>query len=221
MLVLTKKMLGADPATFFSIMITGRRSIGKTSYSLHAIKDFFVERGATENNGWRLALDSLKFGIPEVIDFLKDARTNNIKKPVLLWDDVRVHAAGNQYQLNMKRVAKLASLMDVVRTCVSNVILTCPSSSGLLGLLKSYDDYFAKVHHTEKGGYNRVAYGYLWSTIPSGKRLVYSKYKDSFSCYLPQWVYDKYTFSRNKAVDSLIKEVEDLEEKNEQQKSKY
>ena len=211
MLVLTKKMLAADPKTFFSITVTGRRSIGKTSYSLIAAKEFYIERGETENNAWRMALDSLKFSIKDVIDYLEDARTKKIKKPILVWDDVRVHASGTQYHLNMKRVARLASLMDVIRTCVSNVILTCPSSSGLLGVFKTYDDHFAKIHYSEKCGYHRIALGYVWSTIPSGKRLVYSQYKDRYSCYLPTWVYNKYMASRDIAVDNLIKEIKSTE----------
>ena len=204
-------MLQADPATFFSIMVTGKRSIGKTSYSLIAAQAFFVERGATENAAWRLALDSLKFSIDDVIDFLDDARQKDIKKPILIWDDLRVHASGSQYRLDQKRVARLASLMDFIRTCVSNVIMTCPSSSGLLGVFKSYDDYFAKIHYSEKGGYYRIALGYVWSTIPSGKRLVYSKFRDNYSCYLPTWVYNKYTESRKHAFDGLIKEIKSKE----------
>lgn len=211
MLILTKRMLQADPKTFFSIMVTGKRSIGKTSYSLIGSKDFFVERGATENDGWRMALDSLKFSIDDVIDFLDDARKKDIKKPILIWDDLRVHASGSQYRLDQKRVARLASLMDFIRTCVSNVIMICPSSSGLLGVFKSYDDYFAKIHYSEKGGYYRVALGYVWSTIPSGKRLVYSKFRDNYSCYLPSWVYSKYMSARKHAFDGLIKEIKSKE----------
>jgi len=204
-------MLAADPKTFFSITVTGRRSIGKTAYSLIASKNFYVERGATENQAWNMALDSLKFSINDVIDFLEDARNKKIKKPILIWDDVRVHASGTQYHLNMKRVAKLASLMDVIRTCVSNVILTCPSSSGLLGVFKTYDDHFAKIHYSEKGGYHRIALGYVWSTIPSGKRLVYSQFRDKYSCYLPTWVYKKYMDSRDIAVDVLLTEIKSTE----------
>ncbi|MBY8986821.1 MAG: hypothetical protein KGD61_00075 [Candidatus Lokiarchaeota archaeon] len=215
MLVLTKRMLAADPKTFFSIMVTGKRSIGKTSYSLLGSKDFFVERGETENNSWRMALDCLKFSIDDVIDFLEDARAKDIKKPILIWDDLRVHASGSQYRLDMKRVAKLASLMDFIRTCVSNVILTCPSSSGLLGVFKTYDDHFAKIHYSRKGGYHRLALGYVWSTIPSGKRLVYSQFRDSYSCYMPTWIYREYMEKRKKAFDGLIKEIKSTELKKE------
>lgn len=217
MLVLTKRLLAADPDTFFSIMVTGKRSIGKTAYSLYGTHDFYVERGETDNSSWRMALDSLKFSIPDVIDFIQDALNREIKKPILIWDDCRVYAAGSQYQLNMRRVAKLAGLMDVIRTCVSNLILTCPSSSGLLGILKSYDDYFAKIHYSQKGGYYREAKGYLWSSLPSGKRLIYHKYDDSYSCYLPTWVYNQYMKSRRVAMQELLKDIKKLEEIDEQQ----
>ena len=211
-------MLDADPSTFFSIMVVGKRSIGKTSYSLIAAQAFYVERGATENNAWQMALDSLKFSIPDVIDFLQDALDRKIKKPILIWDDARIYASGSQYQLNMKRVAKLAGLMDAVRTFVSNLILTCPSSSGLLGLLKSYDDYIAKIHYSQKGGYYREAWGYLWSSLPSGKRLIYTKYRDKYSCYLPTWVYNKYMNVRRSAMQELITGIKKLEEIEETQR---
>jgi len=204
-------MLQADPKTFFSIMVTGKRSIGKTAYSLHAAKDFFVERGSDETSAWLLALDCLKFSMDDVIDFLDDARKKDIKKPIIIWDDLRVHASGSQYRMDQRRVARLASLMDFIRTCVSNVVMTCPSSSGLLGVFKSYDDYFAKIHYSERGGYYRVALGYAWSTIPSGKRLVYSKFRDNYSCYIPTWIYRKYDAARKAAFDDLMKEIKSKE----------
>jgi len=212
MLVLTKRMLGSDPAGFFSIMVLGRRSIGKTSYSLWGTHDFFVARGETDNNAWRMALSCLKFTIPEVIEFIDDAKRRKIKKPVLIWDDVRVYAGGSQYFLNMKLVSQLGGLLDVIRTRISNLILTCPSRSRLLGILNSYDDYIAKIHHTEKGGYDREARGYLWSSLPSGKRLIYHRFTDSYSCYLPQWVYVIYMDMREVAMESLLTAIKQEDE---------
>lgn len=204
MLVLTKRMLGADPGSFFSIMILGRRSIGKTAYALWGTHDFFVERGFTSNDAWRESLSVLKFSIPEVIEFIEDAKRRKIKKPILIWDDCRVYGGGSQYHLQMKLVSQLGGLLDVIRTRISNLILTCPSSSGLLGILKSYDDYIAKIHHTKEGGFNREARGYLWSSLPSGKRLIYHKFTDNYSCYLPQWVYIIYMDMRDVATECIL-----------------
>ena len=207
MLVLTKKLLGAHPSSFFSVMVLGRRSIGKTSYSLKALHDFYVECGSTDNNAWRLAIDSLKFSIPQVIDYIESALNSDIKKPCLIWDDCRVHGSGSQYHLHMELVSQLGGLLDVVRTSLSSLILTCPSSSGLLGILKSYDDFVVKIHHDPRGGYRRIAKGYLWSSLPSGKRLIYHKFDDSYSCYLPKWVYDEYMDSRKVAMRCLLEDI--------------
>jgi len=207
MLVLTKKLINAYPNSFFSIMILGKRSIGKTSYALRSIHDFYVNQGQTHNNSWRLALNCLKFSIPDVISFLENALNKDIVEPVLLWDDTRVFGSGSMYRTNPLLVQQLGGLLDVIRTCLSNLILTCPSNSGLLGILKSYDDYICKIHYSPDGGYHRTARGYLWSSLPSGKRLIYHKYNDFYSCYLPQWVYDKYMKTRKDAMKSLLSDI--------------
>jgi len=207
MLVLTRKLINAHPSSFFSVMVIGKRSIGKTSYSLLAVHDFFVERGETSNNAWRLALECLKFSIPSVIKYIEDALSRDIKKPVLIWDDARVYGSGSMYHTNMRLVQQLGGLLDVLRTAISSLILTCPSSSGMLGILKSYDDYICKIHYSPAGGYNRIARGYLWSSLPSGKRLIYHKYNDKYSCYLPSWVYNQYMASRKSAMQTLLAEI--------------
>ena len=207
MLVLTKKLINAHPLSFFSVMVIGKRSIGKTSYSLHAVHDYYVAQGQTDNNAWRLALDCLKFSIADVIEFIEDALNKDIKKPILCWDDTRVFGSGAMYRTNPKLVQQLGGLLDVIRTCLSSLIMTCPSNSGLLGVLKSYDDYICKIHYSPRGGYNRIARGYLWSSLPSGKRLIYHKFNDSYSCYLPQWVYDKYMASRKSAMKCLLVDI--------------
>lgn len=212
MLVLSRKILGAYPTSFFSCLVVGSRGIGKSTYSLWALHDVFISLGTTDNQAWRLALGSLKFSIPEVIDFIQKAIDDDEKRVCLIWDDTRVHGSGSQYRFNMRLVTTLGGMLDSIRTSVSSLIMTAPSNYGLLGILKSYDDYLIKIYHTSEGGFNRLGKGYKWSTLPSGTRRIYPKFKDPYSCYIPVWVYNKYMARRKaalaNAVTSLKKEID-------------
>lgn len=205
MLVLSKKIIQSYPDGFQSFMVIGRRGIGKSSYSLRALHDALVDMGYDDETSWNMSLDSIKFKISDVCSYLLNAVNSDDKKIALVWDDLRVFASGSQYQLQMKLVNKLIGLLDTVRTAVSILILTCPSPKGLLSVLQSYDDYLIKIRHCERGGYYREATGYLWTTLPSGQRRIYTKFRDSYNCRLPNWVYDEYMVQRKQALrDALV-----------------
>lgn len=206
--ILTKKIFQSYPNSFTAFNICGRRGIGKSSYSLWALHDAFVLMGYTHNQAWREALGCLKFKLVDVVAYLKDAVDNDEKKVCLIWDDARVHASGGQYFIQTKMVIKLGGLMDTIRTAVSCLILTMPSPKGLLGVLKNYDDYLVKIKYAESGGFNRVATGYLWTTLPAGQRRIYTKFHDKYSCRLPNWVYEKYMIERKNALKDVLADLE-------------
>lgn len=210
MLILTKKIIQAHPNGFNSFIVTGRRGIGKSSYSLKALHDALVENGMSNIEAWDVALKSLKFTIPSVISFLKDAVDRDEKKVCLIWDDTRIFAGGAQYHLNMKLVSKLSGMLDSIRTAVCTLVMTCPSSSGLLGVLKSYDDYLVKIHYSHDGGFHRVSKGYLWSSLPSGQKRIYHKFTDSFNCRLPDWVYKRYMIERKNALATTLIDIDEI-----------
>jgi hypothetical protein len=211
MLILTKKILQSYPNGFNSFLITGRRGIGKSSYSLRSLHDALVEMGMSNIRAWDTALKSLKFTIPEVIAYLKEAVDADEKKVCLIWDDTRIFASGTQYHLNMKLVYKLSGMLDSIRTAVCNLVMTCPSTSGLLGVLKSYDDYLCKIHFSHEGGFARISKGYLWSSLPSGQKRIYLKFVDSFNCRLPNWIYEKYMIQRKNALKDILVDLENKE----------
>lgn len=214
MLVLTKKILAATPDGFCSFMVCGRRGIGKSVYSVIAVYGVYRELGYSESEAWRLALNSIKFSIKEVVEYLEEATNNNIKHLALVWDDVRVHAGGSSYHLNMKLVSRLVGVLDTVRTALNCLILTCPSPKGLLSVLQSYDDYLIKIRYAEKGGWYRQSTGYLWSTLPSGKKVIYKKFVDTYMCRLPNVIYAQYMDVRKQALKdalSKLKEVKDID----------
>jgi len=207
-LVLSRKIYTAinNPvATFFSCNILGERGIGKSVYALKGIHGTFVQMGMSENEAWRATLRCLHYKIEDVINFLLTAVEEGRREPVLLWDDVGVHAGSSKYFSQMLLVEKLKGCMDVIRTSVACLLMTTPTRVGLLGILKNYDDFQVKIYHSPRGGWYRVARGYKWSTIPSGKRCVYKKFRDSYSCYLPNLIFNQYKKKRETALkDALI-----------------
>ena len=209
MLVLTKKMMAAYPNSFVSFMVVGRRGIGKSVYSLLAVHDAYVNLGYDEKEAWDLALNSIKFSIADVVSYLEEATINDTKHLCLIWDDVRVHASGSSYHLNMKLVSKLTGVLDTVRTVLNCLILTCPSPKGLLSVLQSYDDYLVKIRYSDRGGWYRESTGYLWSTLPSGQKRIYTKFKDKYLCYLPNEIYNRYMVVRKKALKDALDQLKE------------
>lgn len=208
MLILAKKIKGVYPDGFGSYMVIGRRGIGKSSYALKCLYNAYVLLGYDEDEAWKKALSSLQFSISEVITFLKRCVNKDEKELCLIWDDTRTFASGSQYHLNMKLCTQLGSLLDTVRTAINCLILTCPSSEGLLGILKTYDDYLIKIKYSDRGGFYRVATGYLWSTLPAGQKRIYTKFRDNYSCRLPDDIYKKYMVRRKKALSNILVDVE-------------
>ena len=221
MLILTKKILQSYPNGFNSFIVTGRRGIGKSTYSLTALHAVYMERGMSNTAAWDASLNSLKFTIPEIITYLKSALEADEKQICLIWDDTRIFGSGMKYHLNMKLIDKLSGLLDYIRTSLCSLIMTCPSTSGLLGVLKSYDDYEVKIHYTREGGFNREAKGYLWSTLPSGQKRIYHKFTDSYSCRLPNWVYKRYMAKRKEAFKTIIVDVEHVIKEREAKEKKW
>jgi hypothetical protein len=110
--------------------------------------------------------------------------------------------------------------MDVIRSALCTVILTCPSDKGLLGILTSYDQYQIRISYSidnPGGTWMRTAKGYIWNTLPSGQKRIYKKYIDEYSCYLPNDVYEKYAKIRMDALKGILVDIDKLlkEEKKE------
>lgn len=217
-LILGKKIYGNYPHSFGSYMIVGKRGIGKTVFAMKSLFEALLRLGYSKDEAWEIVLESVRFDIPSVVSYLQEAVDTGEKKVALIWDDARVFASGSQYFLQMKMVNKLSGLMDTIRTAVCNVILTCPSSQGLLKFLTSYDDFLIKINYdSERGGTYRIAKAYLWSVLPAGQKRIYKKWFDFYSCYLPKAVYDRYQVMRENALKTILSDIDTImrtEEKN-------
>ncbi len=206
-LVLANKIYNLhNKNNFSSFTVLGDRDIGKSTYSLKATQGAFMKIGYDYDEAWRLSLECIKFSIPQVVEYLKDALTGDEKKLVLVWDDVRIFAAGSQYFLNLKLYNELIGLLDSIKVAINCLILTCPSVQGILGVLKSYDDFQIKIKPARGIGADyRIAKGYKWDTLPSGQRRIYSKFKDTFYCRVPDpWYSIYYKMRKQASMDKVL-----------------
>jgi hypothetical protein len=99
-------------------------------------------------------------------------------------------------------------MFDTIRTVCTGLLLTCPKREMLLSALRNYDDFKIEIimHHD----YERIARGYKIKTSPMGQKRIYKNYEDNFSCYLPDWVYDKYMLKRNYYLDQVNNELQEI-----------
>lgn len=200
-------ILKEHPYGFKSFIVVGNRGIGKSTYALIVSYEIYRQLGHTKEDAWRQALQSCKFSMSEVVRYLKSSAVSKEPRPVMVWDDLGVHASGTKYFLNMKQVDNLKAMLDTIRTAISGLIMTCPTTHGLLSMLNKYDDYKIVIHKG-KGARQRIAKAYLWSTLPSGKRFISKAYFDNYNCWLPDWVFNQYMKHRK---DALLKTLNVLE----------
>ena len=199
-LQLGKLIYHSHPSGFTGALVLGRRGVGKSCYALRVAHEVFRHSGMTPNNAWRAALECLKFEIPDVIKFLKISARQPEPARVIIWDDVGVFCGSSVYFSDYKLVQRLKAVLDSIRTACSGLLMTTPVSAGLLGLLKSYDDYQIEIRHTQRGGQYRSAVAYQFHTLPSGKRICHKRFVDSFNVWVPTWVFNEYQIKRRNAL---------------------
>ena len=195
---------------FFSAIVEGRRGIGKSSYSLKTMHDIFVYLGYDDDVAWQMAIDRMLYNINDIVDFI-DQSNGDKKEVVFTWDDAGVFGGNLRYFSHMKEVNLLSSLMDTIRSSVGGILLTCPSQFGLLKFLRRYDNYLINIiRDPVQGSWYRIARGYLKNSLPSGKVIIYKKFDDFFSAYLPNKWYEVYMKKRheyNKTNAEYLKEL--------------
>jgi len=96
---------------------------------------------------------------------------------------------------------------------LNNLIMTSPSIAGILGILKTYDDYYIVINQSPDSGDYRLAKGYQWNTSPGGQKRIYKKFRDNFNCMLPDWVYELYMKRRKQITFNAIYDLEETYKK--------
>jgi hypothetical protein len=140
---------------------------------------------------------------------LDDSQDKSDREIGFIWDDAGVFGSNLTWFTDIKLVHLLQSMMDTVRGSLNGMLLTCTNQGQLLKFLRMYDNHIINITHTEQGGWNRIAKGYIKRTLPSGMQRVYPNFHDYFSCYLPLEIYERYQKKRmqynRENIDSLKK----------------
>lgn len=205
---------------FQSFIILGDRDIGKSTYAIKALYEAFMilaDDPYASDECWEKALSCIKFQIPDVSAYLYEGieqyTKTNIKKPALCWDDLRKFAGGTQYFLDKELYNQICGLLDTIKIPINCFIGTCPSMSGVMRILQDFDSYQINLSYSSRGGKYRDAKAYLWRTSPKGQRLIFSKFKDTFLCRLPNKVWKKYEVDRIQASKDSVIALQNIEEK--------
>jgi len=192
---------------FFSGLVSGPREIGKSSYCLKSLHAALIALGYSEDAAWEKCLDSIKFKLIDVVNYLEDAAKKDDREICLIWDDCRISGGGSVWFHSPKLVTRLTAVLDTVRSSLSSMLLTAPSSSGLLSVLNSYDDYIIKVSFGSRGGWYRLGRGYIQRSLPSGQKRIYRSFEDIYSCYLPNEIYSRYNVMRKNALKDALQNL--------------
>lgn len=204
-MIITQRILNARPHGFVSATVVGTRSVGKTVYTLKVAAELYMELyGLDIDAAYEKAIDSTVFTIEDVVNMLEKHDFNN-KADIVIWDDAGIYASGLMYHTNVTLFALLKGMTDSLRTCTNVMLMSTPTQSGLIGFLKSYDEFLIKIIKASNGGYNRIAKAYKWMTLPSGTRRIYRQWEDNFNCYMPKRHYSRYAEIRNKEKDKMVK----------------
>jgi hypothetical protein len=102
----------------------------------------------------------------------------------------------------------LLGLFDTIRTSCSGLLLTAPSSKGLLYFLKKEQGYKVLIHKTNNFRL-RTAKGYLFSEIPSGTMRISPRFVDTYHYKVPDWFYNEMKIRRTHYTNIIMREIEE------------
>lgn len=204
---------------FMSAITKGERSYGKTAYNIKtAAYVHYKQTGCTETEAWEAALNDIIFTPDELINRvegkLNKMKTDEDEEPDPVWiiDDAAVHFSGYLFFINVYQMALMNATFDTIRIVVRSLLINCPNKKRLMSGLKNYDDYDISIYK-EHEAYERKAVAIKWFTLPDGHRKYKKEFEDYFSCFLPNWVHDKYLVQRTKYLAGITDELKSLRDK--------
>lgn len=194
-LTLSRRILQKYPTGFIGAIIEGERGYGKSSYALKVMAQVYQNiEGLDETTAWNRAIDNMVFSMDDIIQKINGNIETDHVSPAICLDDATVHFSSYKFFTNLYEVILVHGMFDTIRTACTGLLLTCPKRDLLLAALRNYDDY--KIEIIMNDGWQRIARGYKMKTSPIGQRRVYKNYEDEYSCYLPNWVFEKYMEKR-------------------------
>lgn len=194
-LTLAYRIMKKYPSGFIGAIIEGERGYGKSSYALKVMAQVYQNlEGLDDEASWNRAIDNMVFSMDDLVRYINSNIASDTVSPVWCLDDATVHFSSYKFFTNLYEVILVHGMFDTIRTACTGLLLTCPKRDLLLAALRNYDDF--KIEIVMNDGWERIARGYKIKTTPVGQRRIYKNFEDDYSCYLPNWVYDKYMVKR-------------------------
>lgn len=218
-LKLANRMIYADKRNGFMGCITkGPRGVGKSMYDLKNMAlVYYTLMNCTENEAWQAALDGFIFTPDDLLNKVEYNIENDIIDLCWCIDDAAVHFSNMLFFMNLYKNALLNATFDTIRTVVRALLVNCPDKHRLMRALQHYDDYEITIYFAPS--YQRKAVAIKWYSLPDGHRKYRKEFEDHFSCYVPNWVYEKYMEKRKKYLKDISEELKSLQRKLAQRKS--
>ena len=192
------------PNGFVSTVIVGERRKGKSVYSLkNGAKLTYSLEGLADEECWKKALESVVFGPEDLSDRIFHNNEKDVVSPYWILDDATVHFNPILFFINPYLYSLLQGIFDTIGTAVNVLMLTCPKKQRLMKGLKTYDDITTHIIKAREGGYERIARGILWFTMPDDKQRYRKLFEDHFSCYAPDFIYKPYVEKRKKYLSEI------------------
>lgn len=207
---------------FLSCITKGERGYGKTAYDIKnaAYVGYKIHGYTNDDDAYQYALDNIIFTADELLRRVDYNIRNTEISPVIIIDDATVHFSSYMFFINVFQTALMNATFDTIRTITRSVLLNCPNKKRLLKALQYYDDYEITIYKEIPGGYERKAVAIKWYSLPDGHRRFRKDFEDYFSCYLPDWVYEKYLEQRHIHMQDINEQLTTLRKKLDKHKSK-
>jgi len=189
----------------FLSTIYGKLGVGKSTYCIKVAYQVYKNLGYSDNESWRLALNSLVFKPIEFINLIDD--DDDYRVPVIILDDASFHLGATLYKNDYKIYTRLRKIITTVRTKTSGLLINAPSVYELAKFLRGVN--FKQIKITGNSNYQRYATGYEWysrETKNGPKNLRRRKWIDKYSCYLPNDIYNEYLAKRRTYLSEPIEE---------------
>lgn len=199
---------------FMQCTTIAERGYGKSTYHLQTIAYVAYHLfDMSETDAWNYALDNLIFRPSQLLQRVEYNEDNDIVCPVWCLDDAAVHFSNKLWWSDWSEAMLMDGIFDLIRPVLSCLLLNCPDKSRLLGSLQNYLSYEETIYIGDNGGYNRNVTGIHWYRRPSGDRKWRKMWDDSFSCYIPNWVFAKYKVTRKEYIKVIREQLKNIHEK--------
>ena len=178
---------------FMQCITIAERGYGKSMYHLQTMAYVYYHLvDKNETDAWNFALNSMFFLPSQLENKVDENEEKGIVDMVWCLDDAAVHFSNKLWWTEQAEAVLLEGIFDLIRPVVSAVLINCPDKSRLIGSLQNYLGYEETIYIGDNGGYNRNVIGIHWYRRPSGDKKWRKEWDDSFSCYVPNWVFEKY-----------------------------